>query len=90
MSRESKFNFEVFHGDDGCYFAVNAEKYSLDEAVEIFKEEMQCKEAPPIKPGTVFYGIGVNEYGERQNGWWLDVYESKRRNHTPVYVFEME
>lgn len=89
MSRESKFDFEYFYGDDGRYLAVNARKYSLEEATEIFKEEMQSKEAPPIKSGTVFYGFGVDDDGEHQNAWWLDLTVSHAKRHCPVYVFEL-
>lgn len=89
MRRESKFYFSVFHGYDDSYFVVSSERYTLEEAIDIFKEEMNSEEVPPIKLGTVFFGFGVDDGGERQNAWWLNVYDSKSRNHTPVYVFEM-
>lgn len=91
MRRKSKFEFEIFSGDDGEYFVVNADKYTLQEALDIYHEELNAdySSIPTAGSGYVFYGIGVGEDGGLQNGWWLEIYVSEKRNRIPVHVFEL-
>ena len=93
----SKFDFSAFTGgyDD---FAVNAEKYTRDEAVKIYLTEMMDlsyalrnlrKTDTPVflAVGKAFvrHRAGFNEDNEPYVGWWLEYAEHKRS--CPVWAF---
>ena len=87
----SKFEYSAFYGgyDE---FAVNAEKFTLEEAIEIFE-----KECPPNKVGNeigqyvvskayVEWRAGINEDNEPCVGWWIE-YSRRKKGSCPVYAF---
>lgn len=86
----SKFEYSGFSGGDGD-FAVNAEKYTEEQAIKIFQEETsgvvgEARGEYKIVPAYVRHRAGVNEDGERQVGWWLEYHKYKRS--CPVWSFE--
>jgi len=85
----SRFESCAFSGgyDD---FAVNTEKYSKQEAIEIFEKETgnTVGELPGrfnISTAWVRHRAGINEDGEPCVGWWLE-YEQHKRS-CPVWAF---
>jgi hypothetical protein len=89
VSDVSKFESGSFRGgyDD---FAINAEKYSEQEAIKIFEEETgnTVGELPgryKISKAWVRHRAGINEDGEPQVCWWLEYGQHKRS--CPVYAF---
>lgn len=85
----SKFESGGFCGgyDD---FAVNAEKYSEQDAIKIFEKDTgnTVGELPgqfQISKAWVRHRAGINEDGEPQVCWWLE-YEQHKRS-CPAYVF---
>lgn len=76
--RKSKFNYELFSNG---YFAINKNKYTKNQAISIFQEETG-ENPQEFLTGTVFFGIGIDDDGEKHNTWWLDTYykqNTKRR-----------
>ena len=86
--KKSKFNYSEFYGgyDD---FAVNSGKYSMMEAVSIYRSEMSLDADQAIYVGNAFvsHHAGVNEDGESVVGWWLE-YEEKKTS-CPVYAMHL-
>jgi len=87
----SKFEYASFYGgwED---FAVNAEKYTKQEAIEVFERECE-----PDKVGKeigqyevlemyVKWRAGINDDGEPCAGWWLESYKRKKGS-CPVWAF---
>jgi len=71
----SKFEYESFCGDYCCAF--NAEKYTIEQAIEIFKKEYEYemgnkKGQHSVSPVWVRHRAGIDEDGERQVGWWIE------------------
>ena len=83
----SKFEYCSFYGGYDS-FAVNAEKYTKEQAIEIAKEEIGRVEKPfflAVGKGFVRHRAGLNEDGEPCVGWWLE-YEKHKRS-CPCWVF---
>lgn len=81
--KKSKFDYLSF--TDG-FFAVNKDKYTKEEAVQLFLEENRGI-IHEIITGTVYFGFGVDEDGEKNNGWWLDIdYTGSSARRCPVWV----
>lgn len=85
----SKFDSGYFDST----FAVNAEKYELEKAIEIF--EFECspdkvgdeKGQYEVSKAYVKWRAGINEDGEPCVGWWLEP-RPRKKGSCPVYVFE--
>lgn len=85
----SKFEFDCFYGGYDS-FAVNKEKYTMEQAIEIAKREMMGGSIVQpfflaIGEGFVRHRAGRDEDGERCVGWWLE-YEQHKRS-CPCWVF---
>ena len=82
----SKFEFATF---DGGYdtFAVNKQKYTKEEAIELAKKEYEWHKSGyiAIGEGYVRHRVGINEDSEPCVGWWLEYKEHKRS--CPCWVF---
>lgn len=85
----SKFEYESFVGGyDEC--AVSKEKFTKEEAIEIFKKEYCYQDASKypyiaIGNGYVRHRAGVNEDNNPCVGWWLE-YQNYKRS-CPVWCF---
>ena len=89
----SKFDYGSFSGgyDE---FAVNAEKYTYKEAVEIFEEEYEYKgdkvgaEVGQYMVSNAFvkWRAGRNDDNEPCVGWWLE-YSKRPKGSCPVFAF---
>ena len=88
MGTKKQSKFEYLDFTSGYYaFAVNSQKYTQEEAVEIFVREMEADiNDYRIETDFVRHRAGVNEDGERSVGWWLEHEEFKRS--CPVWLFE--
>lgn len=81
--KKSKFDYLSF--TDG-FFAVNKDKYTKEEAVQLFLEET-VGIVHEITTGVVYFGFGVGEDGEKHTGWWLDIdYIGSSARRCPVWV----
>lgn len=80
----SKFDYLNFHFGDITYIAFNASKYTVEQAEEIAKTEVENPFR--VKDGWVWYGFGRNEDEELVNGIWLKFRYS--HNGIPVIVFK--
>lgn len=80
---KSKFNYSSF--TDG-YFAVNKDKYTQDQAIAIFQEETG-ENPKEILTGTVLFGMGIDDNGDKHNTWWLNIYyKQNTKRRCPVWV----
>lgn len=86
----SKFDSGIFYGGYDVY-AVNAEKYSLQEAIEIFEDQCNPNKVGKeigqyvVSKAYVKWRAGVNEDHEPCVGWWIEY--GKRKGSCPAYVF---
>lgn len=85
--KNSKFEYDWFY--DGCaysLFCVNKNKYTIEQAIALFKKET-CGESPKeIKTATVRFGAGVQD-GEKRITWWLDEEsEETAKRRCPVWI----
>jgi hypothetical protein len=89
----SKFDYGSFSGgyDE---FAVNAEKYTYEEAIKIFEEEYDYKNNKVgseigqyiVSNAFVKWRAGINEDHEACVCWWLE-YTKRPKGSCPVYAF---
>lgn len=89
----SKFVFGSFIGgyDE---FAVNAEKYTYEQAIDIFKQEYACENDRVgaevgeyiVSNAFVKWRAGMNEDNEPVVGWWLE-YQQRPKGSCPVWAF---
>lgn len=85
----SKFDYEIFYGGYDS-FAVNKEKYTKEQAIEIAKIELKRLEKTyyiAVGDGYVRHRAGINEDGEPCVGWWLEY--SERKRSCPCWVFHV-
>lgn len=90
MYGTSKFEYGRFYDWPDEWFAVNAQKYTEEEAIAIFQQEME-EESTPYKIGraAVIWRVGYNEDGERCAGWWLDLtHDGTEPRYCPVWLFQ--
>lgn len=91
MERISKFNFDYFEEDFGCYrfFAVSKQKYTKEEAYEIFEQETGCiPEHCKIPDCAVVWRSGISD-GKCRVCWWLELdADGTEPRHCPVWAFE--
>lgn len=89
--RKSKFDYADFCGD-GVWFAVNKDKYTKEEAIELFKYEIEGtigdkKGEYMLINGFAKWRAGITEDNEPIVGWWLE-WKERNRGSCPVYCFE--
>ena len=82
----SKFDWGAFSGGFD-HFAVSKEKYTKEEAVEIYKREMDIPSGETISVGESYvrHRAGVNEDNEPCVGWWIEYAHHGR--DCPAFVF---
>ena len=82
----SKFDYATFFcGYDN--FAVSKEKYTKEQAIELYCIEHSIPKDTKIAITNAFvrHRVGWNEDNERCCGWWLEYKEHSRS--CPVYAF---
>lgn len=83
----SKFDFGTFYGEQAPIFAVSR-RFSREEADHIYTEEIgDSPQVCHVVNGYVHFGFGVDDFGEKQHGWWLAYGEPQKRTHVPVYIY---
>ena len=86
--KKSKFEYNVFYGYGVEYFVVNRDKYTIEEAKELFVQEMEY-EPKKIEEAAVRYGAGMNEDMEPCVGWWLESEaDGSEPRRCPVWVMK--
>ena len=85
----SKFDYSCFYGGY-ISFAVNAQKYTKEQAIEIFERETCEKVGSGRRDYTVGeawtrHRAGRNEDNEPTVGWWVEYAEYQRS--CPVWEF---
>ena len=83
----SKFEYSIFM--DG-HFAVSKQKYTKEQAIEIFRCELGLDAPCLIAVGSAFvrYRYGINNDNEPCSGWWIEVDE--RRRSCPAWVLSID
>lgn len=79
--------FEYGWSDDNTY-AVSKERFSKQEALEMFKEELNYIKEPyyvQIEDAYIRHRAGVTDKNEPRVGWWIE-YTNHKRN-CPVWLF---
>ena len=86
----SKFDYGSFNGgyDE---FAVNAQKFTSDKAIEIAKGEYDIIVGDKVgdyvvSMAYVKWRYGINEDGEPCVGWWLE-YSERKKGSCLVWAF---
>ena len=79
----------IFLQEGLIFFAVSKEKYTKQEAIELFKNEFNIKigDMIEITSAWVKHRAGVNENNEPIVGWWIE-YEDNKRN-CPAWVMHV-
>lgn len=91
MKGISKFDFDTFTDGGMYYFVVSKQRYTLEEAYEIYREECYVepkdfdRDEITVEHLYVRHGAGIDDYGEPLVGWWLEDIERKRS--CPVWAF---
>ena len=82
----SKFEYGTFSGGYDN-FAVSKEKYTKEQAIELYCVEHSIPKDTKIAVVDAFvrHRVGRNEDNERCCGWWLEYKEHSRS--CPVYAF---
>lgn len=84
----SKFDHDYFYSDFGEY-AFNKQKYSEQQAVQLFRVENGCPDSDiAVCDAFVIHRAGINDDNEPIVGWWLE-YEDKGRS-CPVYAMHIK
>lgn len=82
----SKFDYDVFYGEDECLIGVSKERYTEEQAFEIAKEQLETDNVELVDEWLyVYYGFGTNYDGENYHGRWL--VRDKPKRGCPVWVF---
>jgi len=84
-AEKSKFEFGSFYGGYHHY-AVNAGKYSREEAIKIYEQERYCENPYVIEKSHVKWRAGINEDGDPCVGWWFDYSPTEKRS-VEVWAF---
>ena len=91
MKGTSKFEYSAFMDDCGMFrwFAVSKQKYTQEEAYEIFERETDERAANCRIPDcAVVWRAGIVD-GERYVSWWLELDATGTEpRHCPVWAFE--
>lgn len=86
-AKKSKFYFETFSSDGYHHFAVNAGKYTKEQAIRIYQREYSFGDYPHIvEKSHVKWRAGINEDGEPCVGWWFD-YKPTEKRSVEVWAF---
>jgi len=82
----SKFDYGTFFGGYDN-FAVSKEKYTKEQAIELYCVEHSIPKGTKIAVMDAFvrHRIGWNEDNERCCGWWLEYKEHSRSCEDHIY-----
>ena len=90
MIGKSRFEYgRIFNGKR--YFVVSKQRFKLEQAVKLFKDETGRWEVPEPKNAAVRWTVGFNAAGYRTNLWklYLDR-DGEEKGFCPVWAFEMK
>ena len=82
----SKFDWQVFSGEGGVFFAASKERYTLEEATAIAERELESPVAPLDVNWVARHRAGIDDWGEPCVGWWLD--DGPLPRSCPIWAFE--
>lgn len=71
----SKFNSKIFYGDWRNWGGFNKQKYTEEEAIKAWREELFGLDADVpcvVEDAFVRYRVGQTEDHEPCAGWWLE------------------
>jgi hypothetical protein len=92
----SKFNFGYLSDDEVELIALNKERYSKEEALELGRLELDVEAEVELEifESCVQFGFFQSEDGEKYNCWFIkNMYESvapKNKNQVPVWVVKVK
>lgn len=88
-AKKSKFDFGNFSSDGYHHFAVNAGKYTEQEAIAIYQRECYFSDHPyVVEKAHVKWRAGMNEDNEPLVGWWFDYSPAVKRS-VEVWAFRL-
>ena len=88
-SKKSKFDYGYFDGNGYHHFAVNAGKYTKEEAIKIYERELYFDRPYLVEESHVKWRAGINEDYEPCVGWWFDYHPSEKRS-VEVWAFRYQ
>ncbi len=93
MKAQSKFEHGVFYGDDYMFFAVNKQKYTREQALELFAREIDSDIAEAARCLTgvaaVTWRAGIVD-NEPHVCWWIDFeHDGTEPRYCPVWAFQL-
>lgn len=86
---KSKFDFDVFYDEweNIHYFAVNRDRYTREEAITLYTDEMGGEYFNGIKKAAVRWGVAGKIDGEPRVGWCLEMdKDGTEPRYCPVWV----
>jgi len=87
--KKSKFDYGYFSGGYH-HFAVNAAKYTEEEAKKIYQDEYYYPDSPYlIEKSHVKWRAGINEDNEPCVGYWFDYSPTEKRS-VEVWAFRQD
>lgn len=85
-AKKSKFDFCSFGFDGYHHFAVNAAKYTKEQAIKIYEQERHFDKPYIVEKSHVKWRAGMNEDNEPCVGWWFDYHPTEKRS-VEVWAF---
>ena len=72
---KSKFDFELFYGDWGNWLGISKQRYTKEQAIELWERERMMKfdeKIHVVEDAFVRYRFGTDMDGNHMSGWWLE------------------
>lgn len=89
MLVKSKFEYGLCKHNGNTYFAVSQQRYTEEEAAQIFERECDIKYDSIPGTASVIFRVGRNEDGEKCAGYFIDFeHNGSELRYCPVWVFE--
>ncbi|MFL2133033.1 hypothetical protein [Desemzia sp. FAM 23990] len=73
----SKFDYSIFYGEWGNWAGFNKQKYSKEEAINAWKNEVFGEDVPYIVEDAFARHRAGSSDGQPVVGWWLEQEEYK-------------
>lgn len=88
----SKFDSEIFYGDWNDWGGFNKQKYTKEEAIKAWREEMfglSVSEPCVVEDAFVRYRFGRNEDNEPMSCWWIE-WKDYGNKSVPVWSIRLK
>lgn len=85
---KSKFDYEVFYGDGGTWIAFSKQRYTKEQAIELWEMETELtfdNNCHVVYEKFTRYRFGINQDDEPISGWFLEQ-EDYGNKSVPVWA----